>query len=316
MITQFNDDLSKLEIYAHGAELATVMGMDKDSKGNRVHTWPEHMRRHVVTFENPTLVTDNHKISLLEPTLRDTVFALYSSPIRITEYKGTTIRYDAKKYGGVWGPSIDTLLFCRALEQTDLSQVRKAAEVGPASGLISKRELEKSPALDKLYMIDIDPISGLCIADNIKDPRAEFIHGDGLVLTANNQYDLVMCNPPYIIRPKSIDDNPFEGIGLLVNLIKRAPQMLTPNGKMIINISSLSGQMPHEMIRQAGVNARVLDEMTVPLKVYNVLNNKEWTDYLLGHGLMEKKRRDGYDYWQNIKIYEITANRRSSLYSH
>ena len=45
-------------------------------------------------------------------------------------------------------------------------------------------------------------------------------------------------------------------------------------------------------------------EMEVPLKVYNVLNNKEWMDYLLERGL-KKEHRDGYDYWQTIKIVEM-----------
>ena len=44
--------------------------------------------------------------------------------------------------------------------------------------------------------------------------------------------------------------------------------------------------------------------MTVPLKVFNVLNNKEWLEFLLERGL-HKEYKNGYEYWHSITTYEI-----------
>ena len=113
MILRFNQDLTEQAIYAHGNELAEIMGRDKDASGKRTYTWPETEEQRVAMFENPVLVTDNHRIAQLAPALRDTVFALFGKPVKVTEYDGTSLRFEQRLYPGVWGPSIDTLLFCK-----------------------------------------------------------------------------------------------------------------------------------------------------------------------------------------------------------
>ena len=75
MIIRFNEDLTKQEIYANGDELFQKMGLDMDGEGNRVYSYPKDREVYVATLENPVLVTDNYKISLIESsTLRDTLF--------------------------------------------------------------------------------------------------------------------------------------------------------------------------------------------------------------------------------------------------
>jgi tRNA1(Val) A37 N6-methylase TrmN6 len=308
MILRFTKTLDNLDVFANGKELARIMGKDKDEKGNRVYDWPESEEQYVASFQDPVLVTDLHKIALLEPSLRDTVNALYGSAIKRTEYEGVSVRFDSEKYAGVWGPSIDTLLFCRALGKTDLSGVRSAVEIGPGSGFISMYALKNSPALEKISLVDINPNVVKCVADNISDPRVEVHIKDGLEFLEGKKFDLAKCNPPYIIRPKSIDDNPYEGIGLLVQLIERSREYLNPGGKLITNISSLSGETPIAMLQSPDFSVRELDKMTVPLKVFNVLNNKEWLNYLLSHGL-KKQNKEGYDYWHTITVYEISPKK-------
>jgi tRNA1(Val) A37 N6-methylase TrmN6 len=304
MIIKFNKEISEQEIYANGDELARIMGLDKDEKGNRVYTHPKEKMLHVVTFKNPILVTDNYRIGNLEPSLRDTLFALYGSPIRITEYDNTSLEFEQKRYPGVWGPSIDTLLFCRALDKADFKTQKKAIEIGSGSGFVSKYILEHTPSLESLTLIDLNKYALECAQENIKDRRAKFFTGDGIEFIQGKKYDAIICNPPYIPRPKSIDDNPYEGVGLLGYLISHAPQLLTNNGVLITNISSLCKGITKKMINESNVEVKTLDSMEVPLKVYNVLNNKEWMDYLLERGL-QKNRHDGYDYWHTIAITEL-----------
>ncbi len=311
MIQRFSEDLSKLEIYANGVELAQVMGLDRDEHGNRVHTWPNEKRVHVVDFENPVLVTDNYKIGQLEPVLRDTVFALCGSPVKTTEYGNTRLEFDQKKYIGVWGPSIDTLLFCKAVGNSELRNTKRAIELGFGSGFISKFILNEAPDLELMTLVDFNGYAKLCAEKNINDKRARIVVGNGVDSIKEKKYDLMVCNPPYIPRPKSIDDNSYEGIGLLHYLITNASKHLNPDGRLIVNISSLCERIIRKAIDESNVSVRELDKMEVPLKVYNVLNNGEWMDYLLQKGLI-KNNRDGYDYWQTIRIMEITKNGKNT----
>lgn len=84
-----------------------------------------------------------------------------------------------------------------------------------------------------------------------------------------------MCNPPYIPRPKAIEDNPYEGLELLIYLIKNF------NKDLIINVSNLADDIIDPIVAASGAKVELLDYMEVPLKVGNVLNNKEWLDYLV-----------------------------------
>jgi hypothetical protein len=49
--------------------------------------------------------------------------------------------------------------------------------------------------------------------------------------------------------------------------------------------------------------------MEVPLKVFNVLNNPEWMEYLIKEKWLKKEYRDGHEYRQTLYIYEIQKNK-------
>jgi len=306
----YDSELKEQKIYAQGKELASIMGKDRDEQGNRVYHWPETDKLYVTTIKNPVLVTDVYRINKLKPTtLRDTVFALYASPKKITVYDNTSLEFEQGKYNGVWGPSIDTLLFCRALEEESLENIEEAIEIGSGSGFISKYLLNNISHLKNITLVDLNPKAEECARYNINDERARFITGNGIeyLEETNKKYDLIICNPPYIPRPKSRDDNPYEGVSLLVYLIKNANKYLTDNGKLITNISSLCESIVNPEIEKSDIKIKKLGSMKVPLKVYSVLNNKEWMDYLLNEkGLKEAKfNNNGYDYWHTINITEI-----------
>ncbi len=311
MMIKFTDDLSKQEIHAQGNELAQVMGKDTDDNGKRVYEWPDSMMQHVTTFENPVLVTDNYKIGQLDPTLRDTVFALFASPMKEVRYHRTNLKFDQDLYEGVWSPSIDTLLFCRALRamsiKGELRGIKSVAEVGPGSGFISKFILDQIPDLEEMVLVDLNPKAGDCVHDNIRDGRVRFIEGDAKEVLSGKKYDLIVSNPPYIPRPGSIDDNPYEGVGLLRYLIMNTPQLTTERGFSLINYSSMADGIVDQAVKESGVEMRVADQMTVPLKVYNVLNknNGEWLNYLLDKKGLVPNKHEGYEYWHDITIKQV-----------
>lgn len=299
----YEADLSAVHIFAQGPELASIMGRDT-LDGKRQYSWPEDHEVYVTTFSAPVLVTDNHEIGLLDPVLRDTVFALFSSGIKTTVYDEVAFSFDQSKYPGLWGPSIDTLFFTMALRGLDLTKTRKAVEIGAGSGFISKYLLSKNSRIESLTLIDINRHAVDCWAAEINDQRAKFHVGDAVEFLEGKRYDLIFCNPPYIPRPKSIDDNPYEGVGLFTHLVAEADSLLTQEGKMMLNISSLSEPEFQAEIDKSGMLCRRIAEMTVPLKVFNVLNNSKWMDFLMDRGL-KPEMRNGYEFWHTITMYEV-----------
>jgi release factor glutamine methyltransferase len=305
VVLRFSADLRSQQIFANGAELATIMGLDRDEHGTRIKGYPESKEQHVITLQDPILIKDTYRIGQLTPRIRDTVDRLFESPVRITEYDRTRMRFRQQDWPGVWGPSIDTLLFCQGLQKRENTSTRKVAEIGAGSGFLTQRVLETMPDVQEAWMVDIDPTATACQMELVTDARARCVTANGADFLSNARWDLVVCNPPYIPRPKSIDDNPYEGVDLLAYLLERCASYLAPGGKLVTNLSSLSEDLIAPIIARHELKTRVLAQHDVPLKVHNVLNNPEWTAYLEARGVRREWRR-GYEYWQRLRIVEIT----------
>lgn len=307
MIMKFDRELTGQAIYAHGNELASFMGMDRDAAGRRVRRYPAEEKQFVTTIQDPVLCTDYYRIGRLgdeDPVLRDTVMALYGTAQRVTIYDGTELWFVQDEYPGVWGPSIDTLFFCRGLATLDLSGIETVAEIGTGSGFITKWLLEHR-AIASATMVDFHDLAIEAAREAIDDDRAHYHVGDGLQFLDGRRFDLVLCNPPYIPRPWSIDDNPYEGVGLLVELVERMSDFLTEEGRLVMNISSVADDVAMEAVQRVHAEVKRIDAMDVPLKVYNVLNNDEWRDFLVAEKGLEARTRDGYDFWHTIQLFEF-----------
>jgi methylase of polypeptide subunit release factors len=61
-----------------------------------------------------------------------------------------------------------------------------------------------------IVLNDINPNAEAYFNDHYDDPRFFFYLGDAKKYMESHKFDLIACNPPYIPRPKSIDDNPYE----------------------------------------------------------------------------------------------------------
>lgn len=299
MIIEISKNLRWQQYFANGDELASIMGMDRKNK-RRVTTYPQEKKKFVHAFLNPVLLTDNHRICQLPPTVRDTIFSLNASRPRIVKYDGVSVFWD-DSHTSVWCPSIDTVLFAKALQKVFRSHksLKTGVEIGCGSGFLSKYVLEKCPQLISMLVVDINPKAIKCATDNIDDHRALYYIGDGLIKIRGSKFDLMICNPPYVPRPKSIDDNPYEGVGVLNELMHNGQKYLNDGGVLVLNISSLCWNLV--MKKQPSMKMKVLAQMEVPLKVNNILNNKSWLKYLEKQGL-KKQYRDGYEYWQTLYI--------------
>ena len=303
MIIKISDNLKKQEIWANGTELASIMGKDRVG-GKRAISYPLTKKEFVCAFKDPVLMTDTYRICKLDPTLRDTLFALYGNKPRIVEYDGVSVLWD-DSHVNVWCPSIDTVLFAKALKNIlkKKNNFRSALEIGCGSGFLSKYILAKSKELNTITINDFNPYAIKCAKDNIKDKRARFFIGDGMDILKNKKFDLIICNPPYIPRPKSIDENPYEGVGLLDHLLHHGQKYLNDGGVLILNFSNLCEEIVFK--ERPEMKMKILEKMKVPLKINNVLNNKKWLKYLIKKGL-KKNDREGYNYHHEIKVIAFT----------
>ncbi len=306
MILRYAPDLSTQTIVAHGNELASVCAIDRNDEGERVYTWPDSKTQDIVTIMRPVLVTDDQKWQKLPPTVRITIQKLFQSPLVRTHYNGMDFDFVQHNYPGVWWPSIDTLLFAKALDGTDLTAIKSAAERWCGSGFISKYLLQQVPSLEQMHLFDINPYAIQCARDQIVSDKAMYHEWNAIENMRGRKVDLLICNPPYVPRPASSDDNPYEGIGLLHELIMHGHDYLSSWWKIITNYSSLCDDPVEEWLAQSPWKVKVIDKMTVPLKICNILNNAEWLRYLMKEKWLQKKLRHGYEYWHTIKIVELS----------
>lgn len=288
MHIKFSTNLDQQEIYATGAELTGIMGKDKEGEKLLVHT-----------FDHPLLVTDNYRIAKLNPTLRDTLFSILSSRPRIVEYDGVSVYWD-DSHKGVWSPSIDTLIFAKALNKvfSDNPNIKTAIEIGTGSGFLSKFIFSKSKSLQSITINDINPFAIKSAQDNFSTTKANYVLGDGLKEIEGKTYDLIICNPPYIPRPKSVENNPYEGISILNYLVHQGQKHLNPGGVILVGTSNLADGLVFS--KPPKLKFEALEELEVPLKINNVLNNEEWLSYLQNRNL-KKQNHNGYEFWHHIK---------------
>ena len=133
--------------------------------------------------------------------------------------------------------------------------------------------------------------------NEITNADQEFLDG--------KRFDLIACNPPYIPRPDSLGGNAFEGVGLLAHFIEHGPRHLTPGGRIVSVISSVSESVVNPLLRKTGTQCHTIGEIHVPLKVLNVLNNPAWMTYLLERKGLRPHPHDGYDYWHTVKVCSL-----------
>jgi methylase of polypeptide subunit release factors len=312
---KLSKDLERQEIWAEGNELVSILGRDRNEKGERIHTRPYSEKELVAEIMDPLILTDINAISKLEPTKRDTVFSLYQSYPRTVEYDDVTIRWDPRVHIDVWGPTMDTLVFENAIRTTGdvlTDNVYSAVDIGCGPGSIGEYVLRKCKNLKRLHLVDLNPYAIKCAMDNVQrlheNQTVTYSVGDGRKL-AEEKFDLVACSPPYVPREESADDNPYEGISLHHDMIVNGKNYLNDEGKLILTTSSLCERIKDEAIERAYKEGRlervdVIAKKRIPLKVMAILNNDKWMKYLHEMGLQKTPER-GYEYWHEISILKL-----------
>lgn len=326
MYQKFSDDLSTLEIHAQGKEIAAMMWRDRDENGAKVYDYPDTQTELVARLQDPVLVTDSYKVLQISDYIkRETALALMNKSRKITHYDKLVLDFDQTKYPTLRWPNIDTLVFCRALkkefENNDDHRFKMyniALEVGCGSGFIGQyigqkmaentQETQETPSIT---FVDINPEA----KDFYNDTREKttfsfdsdiYIQDARELLDTGKKWDLLACNPPYIPRPNSIENNAYEWLELLTFLIENFDGFVEKNGAFITNISNLSKKIIDPVLAQSWLKVEVIDTIQVPLKVFNVLNNEERLAHLKEHHGLIEQVRDGHEYRHELSVLKIT----------
>lgn len=307
--------IENLELWAVNEEVPKVTG---------TKTYKNNSEKLIHSFSQPYLLTDNARISKLPSVKRDQIILLQDFPQKIIEYDGVKIVYSNIKYPDVWSPSIDTILFARALHnllKTDhyLNKIHSFLEIGCGSGFLSKYILEKQSknrhSIKYAHLMDINRDALISAMDNIEEIKKETLisyslNKPGKMIKVDRPYDLVLCNPPYIPRPNAETNNSFEGLFLYEEILRQTYQMLKPESRLITNFSSLS---------QADIlpafykifTIKKICSLKVPLKLplLTARSSKEsqkWMEYLEKNKklIIDSKEKSGYRYWHEITIVE------------
>lgn len=304
MIIEITDDLSWLHLYAQTQEQANILGS--------AHPSAEPLK--VWSCPDPVLLTDTARISELRPGLRDAVFTLYQTYPRVVRYDGIEVAWSPNEYPRVWCPSIDTVFFAKNLKPY-LADATSTAEIGTGSGFLTKFCIHHG-TLKRAFASDINLDAVRCASHTIE----ELEHGVSVSLVCPNAddetvgftgaFDILLCNPPYIPRPGERNDNPYEGLDLVAKLASQGSDLLSDNGVMLLNLSSLSSDAPFEWLDDNGWEVVEKDRLRVPLKINAVTSavtddSRLWLDYLTGRGLVPApQQQSGYDYWHDLRFLE------------
>jgi methylase of polypeptide subunit release factors len=232
---------------------------------------------------------------------RNLLKSILASGHKLIYHRGVLAHVDRRTDSSVFGPSIDTILMAELLareyfEHERESPVSTVLEIGSGSGFLSAGVALHLKTLKELVCIDADSQAVTCTAKNIKIAAAvpgvapftsHLIVGPfSPNLLGRKKFDLIICNPPYIPKPRLVELDrssdyllAVSGTELLKEVVEAAPGLLTDSGQLLLMLSDLSfGALP-------GVQKKLAFPLgprgfQVIFDVEAALSNTRWMDYL------------------------------------
>lgn len=292
-------------------DAGTILYFTGDLVYSYVITYHMHFDRPVIEIlgriSHPKGVCDIEDIRLL-PTQRsrNRAKSFLTSGHKVVAQNGVLTHVDRRYDKNVFGPTIDTLLLAKILFQDDSCKSAVSfVEVGSGSGHISATAAVSLPNLEYFSAFDISEFATSCtvrnIRSNIRYMKAgkikdykEFmvIFGAYEKNVFRRKFDLAVSNPPYIERRRPAQDifeerftEAVAGTELIDNLIASLPSLLTDEGRLLLMMSSVTGD-PKNLRLPDGFRVRpalpdLSDGIEVPFDVEEVLDQEEWLSDLL-----------------------------------
>ncbi len=103
----------------------------------------------------------------------------------------------------------------------------RVADFGCGWGYLAREALARSPAIERIDLIDAEHLALDAARANVRDPRASFHWLDLATETPPAPYDAVLCNPPFHTGRASTPS-------LGQNVIEAASRALNPGGRLFM----------------------------------------------------------------------------------
>jgi hypothetical protein len=81
---------------------------------------------------------------------------------------------------------------------------------------------------------------------------------------------------------------------------------------MVLVLPNLAEETLKPFLTNPSLKVEELGQKEVPLKVSNILQNKERIKYLTEEKGLKKELKDGYEYWQTIKVMKFSLNEQEN----
>ncbi|HKZ49939.1 MAG TPA: HemK2/MTQ2 family protein methyltransferase [Candidatus Nanoarchaeia archaeon] len=148
---------------------------------------------------------------------------------------------------------------------------RKVLEIGTGSGILA---ITAAKAGAKVTAVDInaDALELAEINARSNKVRVTFAKSD-LFYSVKGRYDLIINNPPYlpedsfdeVVGPSRMYSGGKSGRVFIEKFIAQAGKFLKPRGKILMVISSLTGELQvRELFKSKGFHTRVIARQKIP----------------------------------------------------
>jgi methylase of polypeptide subunit release factors len=292
-------------VFVAGLEICLVVGYRFTGPGyvpalHVVDAWPD-----------PRSVFDVVDDLLRRPhETRNELKRMLQSSHRLVWHRDVLAHVDRREEPHVFGPSIDTLHLAEIIARRYASgsvhhAPSRVLEIGTGSGFISAGILRHIEGVQLLLGVEPDIGSAVCTYRNLDlnagKNRAALLVSHFSSDLVPGQFDLVVCNPPYIPDPPSgpVDRSRHRtgavaGIQLIDELLEALPRLVAPGGYALMMASSVTP--PQHVIERLPAGFELVHELgadgeEVLFEVEEVFNRPGYLPFLLGRGGLWERGR-------------------------
>lgn len=265
----------------------------------------------VAKIEYPKALFNPEEINGLPSAhAKNTAKSFLHSGHKAIVHEGVVTHVDRRRHFEVFGPSIDTLYMGRLVaDYVRKHEPGSVLEVGVGSGHILTVAIHKNPRTKYVDGIDVNPYSIICTNENLEriiSTSPEIYSNLDRTLSIGEfskdkfarQYDLIICNPPYISLPEKSSahkGSDFErsvlGTELVQEVLQALPSLLSKSGKCLMMVSSATLDFETSIPRLLSAELANKDKIRVPFDIEAVNEDGDFLEYLIENDAVERDNK-------------------------